>query len=70
MNKTRRNGMLSLYMKYQNIKNRLLNDEEGQGLVEYVLIIVLIALIVMSAINPVTVALQNAFSKIATCLGT
>ena len=63
--------MLSLYMKYQDLKNRFMeNDEEGQGLVEYVLIIVLIALVVLVALNPVAVALQNAFSTIADRLTT
>ena len=64
--------MLSLYVKYlnfrNNFKNYLTEAEEGQGLVEYVLIIVLIALLVITALNPVTSALQAAFLKIATTI--
>ena len=64
--------MLSLYVKYlnfrNNFKNYLTEAEEGQGLVEYVLIIVLIALLVITAMNPVTQALQAAFTKIATTI--
>ena len=64
--------MLSLYVKYlnfrNNFKNYLTETEEGQGLVEYVLIIVLIALLVITAMNPVTQALQAAFTKIATTI--
>jgi len=60
--------MLTLYMKYQNLKSRFLKDEKGQGLVEYVLIIVLISLIVLIASNPMTSSLSTAFSKIASRL--
>ena len=60
--------MLALYSRYLMIKNaieqKLKNEEEGQTLVEYVLLIVLIALLVITAINPVTSALQNAFTRI------
>jgi len=45
-------------------QNMLKNEEEGQTLVEYVLLIVLIALVVITAFNPVTEALTNAFSRI------
>ena len=60
--------MLALYSRYLMIKNaieqKLKNEEEGQTLVEYVLLIVLIALLVITAINPVTQALQAAFTRI------
>jgi Flp pilus assembly pilin Flp len=63
--------MLALYGRYLKakdaIKNRL-TDEEGQGLVEYVLIIVMIALLVLVAINGVTTGLQAAFSRISASL--
>jgi len=60
--------MLSLYLKYKNLKDRFLNDEEGQGLVEYVLIIILIALAVLVALNPVAIALQTAFNTISSTI--
>ena len=60
--------MLALYSRYLMIKNaieqKLKNEEEGQTLVEYVLLIVLIALLVITAINPVTQGLQAAFARI------
>jgi Flp pilus assembly pilin Flp len=63
--------MLALYGRYLKAKDAIksrLTDDEGQGLVEYVLIIVLIALVVLAAINPVTSGLQVAFSKISNAL--
>ena len=62
--------MLSLYMKYRNLKDRLMNmdNEEGQGLVEYVLIIVLIALVVITFFNPITDALIAAFARIGAAI--
>jgi len=60
--------MLSLYMKYQNLKNSFLKNEKGQGLVEYALIIVLISLIILIAYNPVTSGLSTAFSRIGSAL--
>ena len=60
--------MLSLYAKYLNLKDRLLNNEEGQGLVEYALIIVLISLIILVTYNDIRGGLINAFSRIGSAL--
>jgi Flp pilus assembly pilin Flp len=63
--------MLALYGRYLKVKDAITSrftDEEGQGLVEYVLIIVLIALVVLTAINPVTNALKAAFNNINNAL--
>jgi Flp pilus assembly pilin Flp len=63
--------MLALYGRYLKVKDAIksrLTDEEGQGLVEYVLIIVMIALLVLVAINGVTTGLQTAFNRISTSL--
>ncbi len=43
---------------------RLLRDEEGQGLVEYALIIVVISLVILVAGNAVKEGLDDAFKKI------
>lgn len=43
---------------------RLLRDEEGQGLVEYALIIVVISLVILVAGNAVKEGLEEAFTKI------
>jgi Flp pilus assembly pilin Flp len=60
--------MLALYNRYLKVKDAIqsrLADEEGQGLVEYVLIIVLIALVVLTTITPVAEALKNGFNAIS-----
>ncbi len=44
-------------------------DEEGQDLVEYALLIALIALIVAAAIPALTDAITAVYVRIETCLG-
>jgi len=48
---------------------RLLRDEEGQDLVEYVLLVSLIALAVAAAFPPVTAAITGVFNSVATAVG-
>jgi Flp pilus assembly pilin Flp len=48
---------------------RLLRDDEGQDLVEYVLLVSLIALAVAAAFPPVTNAITAVFTNVATRLG-
>jgi Flp pilus assembly pilin Flp len=50
---------------------RLLVEEEGQGLVEYTLIVVLVALVFWVAIKSTNIGSQlaNGWSKVATCVG-
>ncbi len=60
--------MLSLYAKYQILKDRLMNEEEGQTIVEYVLLIVLIALAVFAANPNITDAITGVFSRVITSL--
>lgn len=43
---------------------RLLNDEEGQGMVEYGLIIALIAVVLIAALTAMGGGLQVIFNKI------
>ena len=45
-----------------------LDEEAGQGLVEYALIIVLIAIALIAALSLVTGGVQNAFSRITSAL--
>jgi Flp pilus assembly pilin Flp len=49
---------------------RLVVEEEGQGLVEYSLIVLLVALVFWVAVRGTNVdqALSNAWSNISTCL--
>jgi pilus assembly protein Flp/PilA len=48
---------------------RFLRDEEGQDLVEYVLLISLIGLAVAAAFPPVTSAITSVFTSVGAALG-
>ena len=48
---------------------RLLRDDEGQDLVEYVLLVSLIALAVAAAFPPVTNAITAVFTNVGAALG-
>jgi pilus assembly protein Flp/PilA len=52
---------------FAQMQNKV-QDEEGQGLVEYVLIIALIALVVAVTMPTVTDAIAALFDRIATAL--
>lgn len=52
---------------YMNAYSQLCNDE-GQNLVEYALIIVMVALGCVAGINSVTSAINNVFSSISATL--
>jgi pilus assembly protein Flp/PilA len=58
------NLFLKIYVKVQD----LMNNEEGQDLVEYALLITLVALAAVSGINGVASAINNVFSKISSTL--
>jgi Flp pilus assembly pilin Flp len=57
--------MLNLYFRIRNWLQR----EEGQDMIEYVLLVVLIALIVAAFIPPVTTAISGAFTAVSAWLG-
>ena len=64
--------MQALYCRYLRAKEAIKNamtDDEGQTIVEYVLLIVLIALIVFAANPGLTDALTAAFNRIAKSVG-
>lgn len=52
-----------------NLMMRLWKDEEGQGMVEYGLIIVFIALVVIVGLTATGNSLQNLFNNIAETIG-
>jgi pilus assembly protein Flp/PilA len=52
----------------RNLLSRLWREEEGQDLVEYALLLVLIALVAIAAITTVGKAVSNVFSNAATNL--
>jgi pilus assembly protein Flp/PilA len=59
-----KNALQKLQVKLQFLQN----GEEGQDLVEYALLIPLIALVCISGIGNVATALQSVFSAISTSL--
>lgn len=52
----------------KQLLGRLWNDDDGQDLIEYALLIIFIAMAVMAAMPPVTTAITGAFTKAGTCL--
>jgi pilus assembly protein Flp/PilA len=59
-----KNTLLSLYVKFQGLKN----GEEGQDLVEYALLVALIALVCVTGVSNVATAVNNVFSNISASL--
>ena len=58
------NLFLAMYVKLQNLINR----EEGQDLVEYALLIALVALAAITGVNKVATAITTVFSNISASL--
>ena len=52
-----------------NHVSRLQQDEAGQGLVEYLLILALVAFAATAGMNSLATGLNSAFSQIGTILG-
>jgi pilus assembly protein Flp/PilA len=61
------NTMLKLYVKFQNLKSAVM-EEHGQDLVEYALVVALIALAATAGMKTLATDLSNAFSSIGTTL--
>jgi pilus assembly protein Flp/PilA len=59
-----RNSLLNLYVKFQGLKN----GEEGQDLVEYALLVALIALVCITGVGNVATAVNTVFSNISSSL--
>jgi pilus assembly protein Flp/PilA len=57
--------LLNLFVKFQELKN----DEEGQDMVEYALVVALIALAAVASMQHVGTALNNRFDAISTAVG-
>lgn len=60
------NLLLKLYIKFQDLTNR----EEGQDLVEYALVVALIAFGAVAGMNALAKGINNAFNTISTTLAT
>ena len=54
----------NLYVKFQGLKN----NQEGQDLVEYALLVALIALVCITGVNNVATAVNGVFSTISSSL--
>jgi pilus assembly protein Flp/PilA len=52
-----------------NSLNRLHQEESGQGLVEYLLILALVAFAATAGMNSLATGLNSAFTRISTILG-
>jgi pilus assembly protein Flp/PilA len=61
-------ALKTLFIKNYLKVQELLHQEEGQDLVEYALLITLIALAVVGGVNHVASAINNTFSRISTTL--
>ena len=57
--------------KKMELLKRLVKEEEGQGLVEYTLIVLLVALVFWVAIKDTNIggALADGWTKVVTCIG-
>ena len=62
------NMLLKLYVKAQIMRNAL-KDENGQDLIEYALVVALIAFAATVGMNSLATGINSAFSNIATKLG-
>jgi pilus assembly protein Flp/PilA len=67
--KAMKDTMLNLYIRMQNLKTRLTEDE-GQDLVEYALVVALIALAATAGMNTLASDISAAFTGIGGTLNT
>lgn len=57
-------ALLKLYVKFQGLRT----GEEGQDLVEYALLVALIALVCITGVNKVATAINTVFTNISSSL--
>jgi pilus assembly protein Flp/PilA len=65
-----KNTLLKLYVQMQVLKDALVRDESGQDLVEYALVIALIALGATASMSALATSFSTAFSKVGSKLST
>jgi pilus assembly protein Flp/PilA len=58
-----RDTLLKMYLKFQGLK-----DDEGQDLVEYALLVALVALVCVTGVNNVATAVNSVFTNISSSL--
>jgi pilus assembly protein Flp/PilA len=65
-----RNNVLKLYTKMRNLKDAFIRDESGQDLVEYALVLALIALAATVSMKTLATNIGTAFTSVGTKLTT
>ena len=65
-----KNTFLKLYVKMQILKDAMIRDESGQDLVEYALVVSLIALGATASMSTLATSFSTAFSKVGSKLST
>ena len=63
-----RNAILKLYMKMQNLKEAVIRNQSGQDLIEYALVVSLIALAATVGMTTVATKIGTAFTAVGTKL--
>ena len=64
------NTILKYYVKAQALKDALLRDESGQDLVEYALVVALIALGATASMSALASSFSTALSKVGSKMST
>jgi pilus assembly protein Flp/PilA len=65
-----RDKLLKLYMKIQNLKDAVIRNQSGQDLIEYALVVALIALAATAGMSTIATKLNAAFTSVGTKLTT
>jgi pilus assembly protein Flp/PilA len=65
-----RDKLLKLYMKMQNLKDAVVGNQSGQDLIEYALVVSLIALAATAGMSTVATKISAAFTAVGTKLTT
>jgi pilus assembly protein Flp/PilA len=64
------NTILKFYVKLQALKQAMVREESGQDLVEYALVVALIALGATASMTALATSFSTAFSKVGSKLAT
>jgi pilus assembly protein Flp/PilA len=65
-----RDNVLKLYVRMQSLKSALIRNESGQDLIEYALVVSLIALAATAGMGTVATSISTAFVKIGSKMST
>ena len=65
-----RDNFLKLYVRLQGLKSALIQNETGQDLIEYALVVSLIALAATAGMGTVATSISTAFSKVGSKMTT